>query len=84
MQKTFAAVYENGVLRPLVALELVNFEQVEVSMADSNDGVALCFDQDEWEASKRDDVSLAEVRRALSSIKGSLSDEVIASREEQN
>ncbi len=41
------------------------------------------FEPEEWEASKRDEVSLEEVRRALSSIRGCLSDTVIASREER-
>lgn len=83
MQKTFAAVYENGVLRPLVELELKNSERVQLAIANADDELALYFDKDEWEASKRDEVSLEEVRRALSSIKESLSDAVIAVREER-
>jgi hypothetical protein len=45
--------------------------------------VAAYFDATEWEASKHDDISLQEVRASLSSIEGSLSDAVIASREER-
>lgn len=41
------------------------------------------FEPEEWEAAKHDDISLKEVRRALSSIPGSLADGVIASREER-
>jgi hypothetical protein len=39
-----------------------------------------CFEPGEWAAAKHDDISLAAVRRALSSIRGSLSETVIASR----
>jgi len=40
------------------------------------------FSSEEWEAALRDEISLDEVRQALSSIDGSLSDAVIALREE--
>ena len=83
MQKTFEAVYENEVLRPLVPLELSNLQHVQVTIADVDADVAAYFGAEEWEASKRDDVSLAEVRRALSSIQGSFSDAVVASRAER-
>ena len=49
----------------------------------SGDDVAGYFEPEEWEAAKHDDISLQEVRRALSSITGSLADAVIASREER-
>ena len=45
--------------------------------------VADSFDAAEWEASMHDDISLQDVRAALSSIKGSLSEAVIASHEER-
>jgi predicted DNA-binding antitoxin AbrB/MazE fold protein len=86
MPKTFEAVYENGVLKPLVPLDLANRQHVQVTIAplpDLADDIAAYFDPEEWEASKRDDVSLHEVRRALASIRGSLSDAVIASRDER-
>jgi len=85
MKKTFEAVYENGVLRPLESLGLENCQRVHVSIADIHEasGLAGYFEPDEWEAAKRDDISLEDVRRALSSIRGSLSDAVIASREER-
>lgn len=47
------------------------------------DGIAAYFSPAEWEASKHDDINLAEVRIALSSIEGSLSDAVTATREER-
>ena len=83
MGKTFEAVYENGVLRPLVPLALAKEQRVQVTIADVDSDVAAYFDATEWEASKHDDISLQEVRAALSSIEGSLSDAVIASREER-
>lgn len=85
MKKTFPAVYENGVLRPLESLGLANCQCVQVSIADmpEGSGIAGYFEPDEWEAARHDDIGLEDVRRALSSIRGSLSGEVIASREER-
>lgn len=86
MQKTVVAVYEGGVLRPLEPLELEERQHVQVTITApqyASGDIAAYFDPGEWEASKTDDISLAEVRHALSSIRGSLSDAVIASREER-
>ena len=85
MKKTFEAVYENGVLRPLENLGLANCQRVQVSIAEipETTGVAEYFELNEWEAARRDDISLEDVRRALSSIRGSLSGSVIDSREER-
>jgi predicted DNA-binding antitoxin AbrB/MazE fold protein len=86
MQKTFEAVYEDGVLRPLETLTLTERQHVQVTIEDATDlagGVSGYFEPAEWEASKSDDIDLATVRRALSSIPGSLGDAVIAAREER-
>ncbi len=86
MGTTFEAVYENGVLKPLESLELANMQHVFVTISAAPataDDVAGHFKPEEWEAAKHDDISLQEVRRALSSIPGSLADAVIASREER-
>lgn len=83
MPKTFEAIYENGFLRPLVPLTLVNAQHVQVTIVDGDIDIASYFDAREWEASKQDDISLQEVQVALSSIRGSLSDALIASREER-
>ena len=86
MKKKFEAVYEDGVLRPLESIELADRQRVRVSIADMNDAQAHIpgyFEADEWEAAKCDDISLEDVRRALSSIRGSLSGSVIDSREER-
>jgi predicted DNA-binding antitoxin AbrB/MazE fold protein len=85
MKKTFDAIYENGVLRPVEALSLpdrthviVTVDQISTIASDPSG----YFSPEEWEAALHDDISLDEVRQALSSIEGSLSDAVIASREE--
>lgn len=86
MDKTFEAVYENGVLRPLETLPISDRQHVFVTISDvpaTAPDVAGYFEPDEWEAARRDDISLDEVRRALASIPGSLADAVIASREER-
>ena len=86
MQKTFEAVYEDGVLRLLESIELANRQRVQVTISalpGSADYIDGYFEPAEWESSKQDEISLAEVRRALSSIPGSLSDAVIASRDER-
>ena len=85
MTKTFEAVYENGILRPLDQLSLPDQLRVTVTISDATpfEGDASAyFSPDEWEAALRDEISLDEVREALSSIDGSLSDAVIESREE--
>ena len=86
MQKSVEAVYEDGVLRPLEALTLTDQQHVQVmiaEMADPVEDIAAYFDPEEWEASKTDRISLAEVHQATSSIRGSLADAVIASRDER-
>ena len=86
MEKTFEAVYENGVLRPVEQLSLPDHSRVTVTisygMLYEGDASAY-FSAEEWEAALRDEISLAEVRQALSSIEGSLSDAVIAERDER-
>jgi predicted DNA-binding antitoxin AbrB/MazE fold protein len=86
MRKTFEAIYEDGVLRPVESVALSNYQHVQVTIADIADphaDVADYFDPEEWEASKQDEISLSEVQQALSSIHGCLSDTVISAREER-
>lgn len=83
---TFEAIYENGVLRPLENLALPNLQHVLVTISGApatGDDLAGYFDPEEWGAAKHDDIGLQDVRRALSSIPGSLADAVVASREER-
>lgn len=86
MPITFEGVYENGVLRPLESLALPNLQHVLVTISGTPAtaaDIAGYFEPEEWEAAKHDEVSLQEVRHALSSIPGSLAEAVIASREER-
>ena len=86
MEKRFEAVYEHGVLRPLEALRLPDNLHVMVTIdniAGNGHDLTGYFTPEEWEAAAHDQISLEEVRQALSSISGSLSDTVAASREDR-
>ncbi len=86
MEKTFEAVYEDGVLRPLEALRLPNNSHVMVtieSIAGNTHDLADYFAPEEWAAAGHDPITLEEVHRALSSIQGSLADTVAVSREDR-
>jgi len=86
MEKKLQAVYKEGVLRPLEPLPLEDMQQVTVTISDSpaiDADLAGYFTPEEWAAAARDDVSLDEVRRALSTISGSLSEAVITQRQER-
>jgi predicted DNA-binding antitoxin AbrB/MazE fold protein len=86
MSRSFEAMYEDGVFKPLESLELPDRQRVTItitSLPDSGTDIAGYFEPDEWERSKTDDISLDEVRQALSSIKGSLADAVVDAREER-
>ena len=86
MEKRLRAVYKDGVLQPLEPLPLEELQQVTVTVTDSpviDDDLAGYFTPEEWAEAAHDDVSLNEVRRALSTISGSLSEAVIDSRQER-
>ena len=86
MEKRVQAVYEGGVLRPLEPLALEEMQQVTVTVSDSpaiDDDLAGYFTQEEWAAAARDGVTWDDVRQALSKISGSLSETVIAQRQER-
>ncbi len=86
MQKTFESVYENGVLRPLEALPLEDGQHVCVTISESPARTAdasAFFSPAEWQAAQQDPITLEEVQNALSSITGSLSETVIALREDR-
>jgi len=86
MEKRLQVVYKDGVLRPLEAVPLEESQQVTVTISDptvvSRD-LAGYFTPEEWAEAAHDDISLDEVRRALSTISGSLSEAVIALRQER-
>jgi predicted DNA-binding antitoxin AbrB/MazE fold protein len=86
MERRVQAVYRNGVLQPLEALPLEDRQQVTVTITDPGtvgQDVAGYFSPEEWAQAAEDSVSLEEVRAALATISGSLSEAVIAQREER-
>ncbi len=84
MARTVTAVYENGVLRPLDPLPLPEHQRVEITIAETPDEEVLDTEYIE-SVTKMEipEVSLEDVRRALSKIPGKLSDDFIAEREER-
>jgi predicted DNA-binding antitoxin AbrB/MazE fold protein len=86
MEKRLQAVYKDGVLHLLEPVPLEESQQVTVTISDASpvsQDVAGYFSPEEWAEAAQDDVSLDEVRRALSTISGSLSDAVVALRQER-
>lgn len=86
MEKTVQAVYREGVLQPLEPLQLEEMQQVTVTITDSpaiDDDLAGFFTPQEWAAAAHDDITWDDVQRAFSKISGSLSDTVIAQRQER-
>jgi len=86
MEKRFQAVYKDGVLQPLESVPLEERQEVTVTICDptsASQDLSAYFTPDEWEDAVHDDISLDEVRRALSTIPGSLSETVIALRQER-
>ena len=86
MEKMVRAVYEDGVLRPLEPIPLEDRQEVTVTISD--DGKIPCdhpllASPEEWAGAAGDDISLIEVRRALSTIRGSLSEAVIEERRDR-
>ena len=86
MEKTVQAVYEDGVLRPLEPVPLVERQEVTVAISDPA-GLArhhaLLAPPEEWTEAARDDISLDTVRQALSTISGSLSEAVMDERRDR-
>ena len=82
----FRSVYKNGVLLPLESIALEDKQQVTVTISDPtvvNQDIAGYFAPDEWVKAAYDDISLEEVRDALSTISGSLSEAVVTQRQER-
>ena len=86
METRLQAVYKDGVLQPLENVPLEERQQVTVTISDPttvSQDLAGYFTPEEWAEAVHDDISLDEVRRALSTISGSLSEAVIALRQER-
>ena len=82
MERTVEAIYENGVLRLLEPIPFENKRKVTVTISDAV-GHPLLASPEEWSESANDDISLDEVRRALSTIHGSLSDAIVSERRDR-
>jgi predicted DNA-binding antitoxin AbrB/MazE fold protein len=85
MTKQIDAVYENGVLRPLEPLELEEQQRVRITI-ENGDPLADLIDTEfeEWCARESKDApSLERAREILSKVRGSLSDVIIAERDER-
>ncbi len=86
MSKQIEAIYENGVLRPLVPLSLEEHQRVTITIAEDSEEEEDLFDPafTRWCAEQAKSApSLEEVRQALSKIQGSMADVVIAERDER-
>ena len=86
MGKSLQAVYKDGVLQPMETVPLEERQQVTVTIGDPTNvsqDLAGYFTPEEWAEAVHDDIGLDEVRRALSTIRGSLSEAVIALRQER-
>ena len=86
MPKTFEAVYENGLLRPLESLRLAERQRVSLTIdetpAPTTDDDLL--DQDllsSLEAEQLPEVTLEQVRAALAKVPGSMTEDFVAERE---
>jgi predicted DNA-binding antitoxin AbrB/MazE fold protein len=83
MRKQIEAIYENGVLRPLGSVDLEERQRyiLEIEPIEGNEPqldeefIASCAPENGR------DVSIEEVREALASIPGSLSDDIRAERD---
>jgi len=86
MEKTVQAVYEGGVLRPLEPIPLEDRQEVTVTISDeghiSRDHPLLASPV-EWASAAEDDISLDQVREALSTIRGSFSETIIDERRDR-
>jgi predicted DNA-binding antitoxin AbrB/MazE fold protein len=84
MTRSFKAIYEKGVLRPLEPLPLAEHQQVTVTVSDSpepdmSDTAFLKY----LEAEADDSVSLEHVRSALAKITGSMTQDFVGERDER-
>ena len=83
MEKTVQAVYENGALHPLEPLQLGEHQQVTLTISEGREvspNHPMLVSPDEWSHAAQDDISIDEVRQALATIHGSLSQAVLEER----
>jgi predicted DNA-binding antitoxin AbrB/MazE fold protein len=86
MERRVRAVYKQGVLHPMEPLELEDMQEVTVTVSDKRavaEDLRGYFTPEEWTAAAADNVTWDDVRLAFAGIVGSLSDTVIAERQER-
>jgi len=88
MARQFEAVYKGGFLHPLQPLGLLEDQKVFVTITNvpsaSNADDFIDYDLQRDCATRADEsITLEQVRRELASIPGSMSDDIIADREER-
>ncbi len=86
MHKRVDAIYENGVLRPLEHVDLLEHQRVTVTIADvtPSEDEWLDLEYERWAASEvTRDISLDAVRQALAKVPGLLTPNFIAERTER-
>ncbi len=80
------AIYEDGVLRPLEPLSLDDHQEVTVTISEGGNiprDHPLLASAEEWADACGDNITLDEVQRALSTIRGSLSETTIDERRDR-
>ena len=80
------AIYEDGVLRPLEPLSLDDHQEVTVTISEGGNiprDHPLLASAEEWADAYGDNITLDEVQRALSTIRGSLSETTIDERRDR-
>lgn len=81
MERTIQAIYEQGVLRPLEPISLNESQEVTITISDGAYEHQLLIPSEEWSDAAACDVTLEDVRDALATIHGSLSQTVIQERD---
>ena len=88
MTRQLEAIFQGGMLRPLQPLDLLEDQKVVVTIAT----LPLALEEDDFldielhrycEGRADTSITLEQVRRELASIPGSMSDDIIADREER-
>ena len=88
MIRQLEAIFQGGVLRPLQPLDLLENQKVVVTVAT----IPAATDEDDYldtelhrycESRADYSITLEQVRKELASISGSISDDIIADREER-
>ena len=86
MEMTVQAVYEDDVLRPLQPVPFHDRQELTVTISDEGSiprDHPLLVSSEEWASAAGDEIGLDEVRRALSTIRGSLSEAITDERRDR-